>query len=101
VFFIGENPATNIEEWGNEIADELGIKIKKLPYFIIKTAAFLGDFLKFIGVKFPINSFRLNNMTNNNVINLKNTYEVAPILPYTRKEGIKKTLKWMFENKRI
>lgn len=99
VFFIGDNPAINIEDWGNEVADELGVEIRKLPYSIIKIAAFFGDILKFIGVQFPMNSFRLHNMTTNNIINLKNTYEVAPILPYTRREGIKKTLKWMFENK--
>lgn len=101
VFFIGDNPATNIEEWGNEIATELGVKIKKMPYLIIKIAAFFGDILKLIGIQFPMNSFRLHNMTTNNIINLKNTYEVAPILPYTRREGIKKTLKWIFEDKKI
>ena len=97
VFFIGDNPATNIEEWGNEIANELGGKIRKIPYFIIKMAAFLGDALKLTGIYFPMNSFRLHNMTTNNIVNLKDTYKVAPILPYSRKKGIKITLKWMLE----
>ena len=42
-----------------------------------------------------MSSFRLKNMTTNNIINLANTYEVAPKLPFTRKEGIKETLNWM------
>jgi len=93
VFFIEDNPATNIEEWGNEIATELGVEIKKMPYLLIKIAALFGDSLKLIGFHFPMNSFRLHKMTTNNIVDLKNTYEIAQTLPYTRKEGIKRTLK--------
>ncbi|KOP39492.1 MULTISPECIES: NAD(P)-dependent oxidoreductase [unclassified Flavobacterium] len=99
VFFIGDDPATNIEEWGNEVADELGSKIKKVPYFVVKGAALFGDVLNFFRINFPMSSFRLHNMTTNNILNLKNTYKVAPLLPYSRKDGVKITLKWMFENK--
>lgn len=95
VFFIGDNPATNIEEWGDEIATELGFKITKMPYFIIKVAAFFGDCLKLIGGNFPMNSFRLHNMTTDNIIDLKNTYEIAKTLPYSRKDGVRETLKWI------
>lgn len=99
VFYIGDNPPTNIEEWGNEIANELGTKIRKVPYFVIKMAAYFGDALKLMGISFPMNSFRLNNMTTDNIVNLGNTYEIAPTLPFTRKEGIKTTLKWIFDKK--
>jgi nucleoside-diphosphate-sugar epimerase len=95
VFFIGDNPPTDIEEWGNEIASELGFKIIKMPYFIIKVAALFGDCLKSLKLNFPMNSFRLHNMTTDNIIDLKNTDEIAPIFPYSRKEGIQETLKWM------
>jgi nucleoside-diphosphate-sugar epimerase len=99
VFFIGDDPAINIEEWGDEIAKELGEKIKRVPYFVIKIAALLGDALKLIKVVFPMNSFRLRNMTTNNILDLVNTYKIAPILPYSRKDGIIVTLKWIFNNK--
>jgi len=97
VFFIGDNPPINIEEWGNEIASELGYKIKKMPFALIKLAALFGDTLKLIRVNFPMNSFRLHNMTTDNIVNLENTYEIAPNLPFTRIEGIKETLKWINE----
>jgi nucleoside-diphosphate-sugar epimerase len=100
IFYIGDNPAINIEEWGNEIASELGSKIIKMPYSIVKCGALFGDFLKLFNFPFPLNSFRLNNMTTDNVLDLTNTYEIAPVLPYTRKQGIKNTLKWMFESKK-
>ena len=98
VFYIGDNPSTNIEEWGNEIASEIGFKIIKMPFFLMKIAAIVGDGFKRINIAFPMNSFRLNNMTTNNIVDLKNIYEIAPNLPYTRKEGIKSTLNWIKHN---
>ena len=70
IFYLGDEKPTNIEEWGNEIAKELGVKIIKMPFFLIKSAAYLGDILKQIGIKFPMTSFRLKNMTTDNIINL-------------------------------
>ncbi len=95
VFYIGDAPANNIEEWANEIAHELGFRIPRVPLFLIKCAACTGDILKKLGIKFPMTSFRLKNMTTNNIINLDNTNAIAPNPPYTRLEGTKITLKWM------
>ena len=98
VFYIGDEPATNIEEWGNEIANELGYKIIKMPFFMIKCAALCGDILKKIGVSFPMTTFRLNNMTTNNIIDLSATTKIAPNPPFSRKEGIVNTLTWLKNN---
>ena len=73
VFYLGDYEPTNIRLWANEIATEVGIKIKIIPFSIIKLAALGGDILKLFGVKFPMTSFRLNNMTTNNVVDLSNT----------------------------
>lgn len=95
VFYIGDEPATNIEQWANEIANELNYKIIRMPYGILKIAAFIGDILKLMGIHFPMSSFRLKNMTTNNIIDLTNTYKIAPNPPYSRIEGIRETLKWL------
>lgn len=95
VFYIGDNPATNIEEWGNEIANEMNIHIVKMPYLFIKCAALAGDLLKILGIRFPMTSFRLKNMTTNNIIDLSATMNIAPKPPYTRIAGIKKTINWL------
>ena len=95
VFYIGDKQPTNIEEWGNEIASELGFKIKRVPFGLMRLAALGGDCLKYFGIKFPMTSFRLKNMTTDNVINLDNTDKLAPNLPFSRKDGIKKTLEWI------
>lgn len=95
VFYIGDYTPTNIEEWGNEIANQLGQKIIRMPYWLIKCAALFGDILKVVRIGFPMTSFRLKNMTTDNIIDLSNTRKVALNLPYSRIEGIKETLKWM------
>ncbi|WP_101542621.1 NAD-dependent epimerase/dehydratase family protein [Bacteroides cutis] len=99
VFYIGDNPPTNIEEWANEIANELGYKIKRMPWCLLRLAAWGGDLLKLVGVSFPMTSFRLKNMTKNNIIDLTNTYDIAPNPPYSRAEGIHKTLEWIRSKK--
>lgn len=95
VFYIGDNPAINIEEWASQIATELGFKIPRVPYWLLKIVGWMGDLLLKVGIHFPMSSFRLKNMTTDNVINLDNTYSIAPCPPIDRVTGIRKTLKWM------
>ena len=95
VFYLGDNPPIYIEEWANQIAGELGFKVKRVPYWFIKCAAWGGDFLGIFGLHFPMTSFRLKNMTTDNIIDLTNTYKIAPNPPANRIMGIKNTLKWL------
>ena len=95
VFYLGDYEPINIEIWANQIANELNFSIKRIPFFLIKLAASSGDFLKIVKINFPITSFRLKNMTTNNVIDLSNTKTIAPDLPFSRASGIKKTLNWL------
>lgn len=99
VYYLGDKPS-KIEEWANEIAAEENHKIFKMPYILIKLAANAGDVLKKIGISFPMTNFRLNNMTTDNIIDLSNTDKIAPNRPYTRLEGVKKTIEWLKYNYR-
>jgi nucleoside-diphosphate-sugar epimerase len=94
IFYIGDYVSTNIEEWANEIAKVLNYKINRVPYYVILAAALAGDVLKKIGVSFPMTTFRLRNMTTDNIVDLSNTKVIASELPYTRMKGIVKTLEW-------
>ncbi|WP_167619074.1 NAD-dependent epimerase/dehydratase family protein [Maribellus sediminis] len=98
VFYVGDYEPTNIRDWANEIGDELGIKIRTVPYTIVKLAGYTGDILKLAGINFPMTSFRLKNMTTDNIMDLSNTKQLLPELSFSRKEGIKHTLKWLREN---
>lgn len=98
VFYFGDYEPYNITEWANEIGDYLKIRIPTIPYFIFKCAGWFGDFLKKVGVTFPMTSFRLKNMTTDNIHNIFPIQKLAPNLPVSRKEGIKNTVNWLKVN---
>lgn len=100
VFYIGDEPAYELNEWADEIADELGFKIPKLPTIIIRSAAWFGDFLKAVNIPFPMTSFRYENMTNDGTNEIGNTKRIVPEERYSRKDGIKATIKWIREFER-
>ena len=92
---MGDEPAIPIEEWANQIAGELGRNVPRVPYWLIRTAAFLGDIIGLTGLHFPMTSFRLKNMTTDNIVDLSNTMHIAPNPPIDRITGIRRTLAWM------
>lgn len=96
VFYIGDYIPTNIEDWANEISVEAyGKKIIHMSYVLLKCAAIFGDLLSIFHIHFPMTTFRLHNMTTNNIVPLENTKEIAPNLPFSRQDGIKRTLLWL------
>ncbi len=99
VFYLGDYTPVIISEWANEIADKINFQIRTVPYIIIKTAAILGDLLNGIGISFPMTTFRLSNMTTDNIINLDPMKDIAPDLPISRINGIEETLEWISSEK--
>lgn len=95
VFYIGDEPAYEINEWADEIAAELGFKVPTMPVWLVKCLAKFGDFLGLFGVHFPMQSFRFSNMTNDGTNDMSNTYKIAPDMPYTRIQGTKLTIEWI------
>lgn len=95
-YYLGDYNPIQISEWANEISIEMFKgKIKKMPFWLIKFAGFIGDFLLKGKIKFPITSFRLKNMTTNNVLPLANTFNITGELPISRREGTIKTINWL------
>jgi len=73
VYYIGDE-ALNANDWSLLIASKANIKKPIMaPFIIIKLAALVGDLLKLLNIKFPLTTFRLNNMMTSNV------YEPLPI----------------------
>lgn len=95
VFYIGDEPAYEINDWADEIATELGFRVPTMPVWFVKVLAKLGDFLSLFKIHFPMQSFRYGNMTNDGINNMSNTYQIAPETRYTRLEGTKETIKWI------
>lgn len=95
VFYIGDDPPYEINEWADEIAKELGFKVPTMPVWFVKALAKFGDFLGLFGIHFPMQSFRFGNMTNDGINDMSNTYKIAPEMPYTRLEGTRQTIAWI------
>lgn len=95
VFYIGDEPPYEINEWADEIANELGFKVSTMPVWFVKGLAKFGDFLALFKIHFPMQSFRFGNMTNDGVNDMSNTYKIAPDMPFSRIEGIRATLEWI------
>lgn len=100
VFYIGDEPAYEINDWADEIANEIGFVIPTMPIWLVKALAKFGDLLGLLGVHFPMQSFRYENMTNDGRNDMTNTYIIAPAIPYTRLEGTRITIKWINEVKK-
>lgn len=95
VFYLGDYEPYDIAEWADEIAAINTSKIITIPFFLFKLAGWFGDFLAYFGIKFPMTSFRLSNMTTDNIFDLSLIKEIAPTLPTTRIEGTRKTVDWI------
>lgn len=99
IFYLGDKPALDISKWAEEIANIAKVKKPtKIPFIIFFIMAFIGDLLVKFNIKFPITTYRLNNMTTDRIYDLNKTYEVCGKPPFELKTAIGKTLKW-FENK--
>jgi nucleoside-diphosphate-sugar epimerase len=97
VFYLGDSPPIDLYEFANEAQRVLGVKkIKHLPLWLVKFMAKIGDILKSLGwKKFPLTSFRLNNICTEYVFNLKPIIDITGSLPYDYKTGIRRTIEYM------
>lgn len=94
-YYLGDYESTKINEWAREISAEVDRKVMTIPRSLIWVAAKIGDIIQGMGLRFPMNSFRFQNMTTDNVIPLEETKEIAPLIIYDRIEGNKMTIDWM------
>jgi len=99
VFYLGDSPPVDLYEFANEVQSVLGVrKIKNLPLCVVKLVAKSGDILKAMGwKKFPLTSFRFNNIRTEYMFDLQPIMDIAGHLPYDFKTGIRRTVQYMRE----
>ena len=86
IFYISDYKSVELQEWINKISILLiGEKVKiTFPIFLSKFFAIIGDFLITLGFKkFPIQSFRLNNILVNFEVDTCDLKKICGKLPYT------------------
>ena len=102
-FYLGDYKEVSLKPWANIIYYQFhGNKgnIFTIKYSLIKLFASLGDLIIKLGFKFPINNYRLKNLTNDRIYNLDKTKKIiGDYLPFNLNQATKITVNWFKENK--
>lgn len=94
--YLGDWPPYVIREWADEIAAFVPYRIPRVPKGVFKGLSLIGDALQHVGIRFPMTSFRLRNMTTDNVHDLGVLLELAgSSLPFSRAQGNALTVEWL------
>jgi nucleoside-diphosphate-sugar epimerase len=96
IFYISD-PPINLRDWVGEFSIKMtGKDVRIAPLWIMRVVAKVGDLLIKSGItNFPLTTFRLNNMTTENVVNIDPIMSITGQLPFSISEGIDRTVKWL------
>lgn len=95
-FWLADYQPVVVAEWASQIAEAFGSRpIRRVPYAALRVAAAAGDALARIGVRFPMTSFRLNNLTTDMTFDMSGTEAVAGPLPFSLDQGTVLTIDWL------
>jgi nucleoside-diphosphate-sugar epimerase len=73
-----------------------GKNARRAPYSVMRAAAITGDLLRKVGWHEPLlTTYRLANMTTDNIIDVSDTLVIAGPGPYSLEEGVRETVEWM------
>lgn len=96
-FYVGDPEPTDLYEFAEKVREKMNApKIRKMPMWLAKFSAKIGDLLKLLGwTSVPLTSFRLNNITTEYVFDLSPIMDVCGgKLPFDRETAIEKTVEW-------
>jgi GlcNAc-P-P-Und epimerase len=99
-YYLADYPQGSVQEWANNIHRAFGKKGKVLvvPLTVLKVISKFGDFLKAVGLPFPLFSSRLKNMLVSQHYPVVNTTDLVGELPYSRQSGVEATVSWIKRN---
>ncbi len=96
-YYLTDYPSLELKDWADMISIEFNNKkTTEISILPLKIASKTGDLLQFLGWKNPpLTSFRLNNLITNMVYDTSELEKLCGKLPYTLKQGVEITTKWM------
>ena len=98
-YYIGDAEPLNSNDWALQISEIAEIrKPLELPRFLFYVASKLGDLISVFNVYFPLTSFRLKNMTTENICNVEPVCKINRYPSISRKVAIKNTIEWLKNN---
>lgn len=104
VFYMTDYDTFTIKDWADTISMKLkGKKVKVLPALFVQLFAYVGDIMKFCGIKEPLfSSFRLANMrADTSGIPTGPIEKITGTLPYSMEQGVEETIAWLKKYKLI
>lgn len=94
-FYVGDYPRDSYV-WANEFSVQMRQKsILRVPKFMLKILASFGDLLKVLGINFPLDSKRYNNMVSQYLAPMDKTIELVGTNPASFEDNIKETIDWL------
>ena len=94
-FYIGD-PPIDLLDWVNSFSMKLCAReVRIIPVSAMHLLAFIGDVISKCGLRFPFTTFRLRNMTTENILDVESTGNVTGKLPYSLEDGVDLTVKWL------
>jgi nucleoside-diphosphate-sugar epimerase len=96
-FYLSNADAIKVREWADMIQEEMGVRhVREVPLSLLIGAAKLGDLAQTLGWKNPpLTSFRLKNLTGDNVADMEPVSRIVGPMPYSVDEGVQVTVDWM------
>jgi nucleoside-diphosphate-sugar epimerase len=95
-FYLGDKPALRIDDWADAIAELAKVgKPRRVPLSLAKAAAVVGDALQAMGMRAPLTTFRLTNMTTDNVMDVDPICAIAGNPAFSLEAGVARTLEWL------
>ena len=97
-FYLADYPTCTTREWAKTIRNAFGYNdcVPVMPIFLLRLAAYCGDFIAYFGVKDPIfSSFRLTNMLTGAVYPTAELKHIVTDLPYDLSSSVEMTITWM------
>jgi len=96
-FYLGDVPVDSYI-WLNEISNAFrGKDIKCMPKFLFWAAGVIGDFLRKVGLNFPMYSVRYRNMIEDYYTPTDTTIHLFGLRDSSYKNNVKETIDWIFE----
>lgn len=101
IFYLGDYEAVEVRRWADEFRRAFGSRrIPTLPRALARVAAGAGDLLAAAGwKKFPLTSFRLRNLAEDDLCDLEPTREVCGELPVDFEEAVARTAAWYLKTR--
>lgn len=95
VFYLADYSPLSLFDYTNLIAKFLHVRNPVvLPIFVCRILALIGDFLNILHIRFPFNTFRLNNILTEYIFNTDKIEDICGPLPRSFQEGVEATVKW-------